>query len=305
MNCLEAFESVAASRNANSVEALVVEDDSREYTFAQLNSLADDIAHHISSCLATKLQLHHSSTPLVSILMQRHVALVVSMLAVLKAGAAYVPVDPAFPPDRQSYIFEHSQCSLLLADKESYDAAVALGVTLPPVLVLDPNSASVINNIASVGAQATASSLVKARRKQQDREGGGLMYVLYTSGSTGKPKGVMVRHRGVANLVAWFANELRVGLGRSVLGLTTACFDISMLEIFLPLTTGGRLVLAKTASQRDPFRLLELIRKEQVSVVQATPTTYEMLLATGWRGDPSIDFLVRGRDFRIESLISS
>ena len=293
MNCLEAFESVAASRNASSAEALVMEGQSRGISFAQLNSMANEVARHLSSCLSLTNEVESASTPLISILMQRHVALIVSMLAVLKAGAAYVPVDPAFPPDRQSYIFEHSQCSLLLADKESYDAAVALGVRLPPVLVLDPLTSAVLSDInGKYTAPLKDSLLAESRKRQQNREGGGLMYVLYTSGSTGKPKGVMVPHKGVANIVGWFANELKVGVGSSVLGLTTACFDISVLEIFLPLTTGGKLVLAQTRTQRDPFRLLELIEREKVSVVQATPTTYEMLIATGWNGDPVIDFLV-------------
>ena len=291
MNCLEAFESVAASRTSGAALALVVEGQSRGFSFAQLNALADQVALHISASLSSANQ--SSSTPLISILMQRHAALIVSMLAVLKAGAAYVPVDPAFPPDRQSYIFEHARCSLLLADEESYNAAIALGVRLPSVLILDSSTATVLTSANSFRTSSQDSSLLsESRKRQKSRDGGGLMYVLYTSGSTGRPKGVMVNHHGVANTVTWFANELRVGVSSSVLGLTTACFDISVLEIFLPLTTGGKLVLALTRTQRDPFRLLELIKNEKVSVVQATPTTYEMLIATGWRGDPAIDFLV-------------
>ena len=294
MNCLEAFESLAASRNAGAAEALIVEGQSRSISFSQLNAMADDIARHISSCLSRTNHTQSSSTPLVCILMQRHVALIVSMLAVLKSGGAYVPVDPSFPPDRQSYIFEQSQCTLLLADKESYDAAAALGVRLPSVLILNPSTATILNGVADSKGDTSKDSLVltESRKRQQSRERGGLMYVLYTSGSTGKPKGVMVHHQGVANTVAWFANELRVGVGSTVLGLTTACFDISVLEIFLPLTTGGKLVLAQAPTQRDAYRLLELIRNQRVSVMQATPTTYEMLIATGWKGDPAIDLLV-------------
>ena len=294
MNCLEAFESLAASRNASATEALVVEGQSRSFSFSQLNAMADDIARHISSGLMRTNHPQSSSTPLICILMQRHAALIVSMLAVLKAGAAYVPVDPSSPPDRQSYIFEHLQCTLLLADKESYDAAAALGVRLPSVLILDPSTATVLNSTADSKGDSSKDSLLLAesRRRQQSRERGGLMYVLYTSGSTGRPKGVMVHHQGVANTVAWFANELRVGVDSTVLGLTTACFDISVLEIFLPLTTGGKLVLAQAPTQRDPYRLLELIRNQKVSLVQATPSTYEMLIATGWKGDPAMDFLV-------------
>jgi len=98
----------------------------------------------------------------------------------------------------------------------------------------------------------------------------------------------------VVNIVDWFARELQVTSSSNtvVLGLTTFCFDISVLEIFMPLLHGGKLVIAKSASQRDPFHLLQVIRERKVTVVQATPTTYTMMMATGWNGDPNIDFLV-------------
>jgi polyketide synthase PksJ len=216
------------------------------------------------------------------------------MLAVLKAGAAYVPVDPAFPPDRQSYIFNHSKSCLLLADEDSYREALSLGVAFPPVVVVSKEGRVVtgLRVDRNYSDKEVSVLLLTARERQRDREGGGLMYVLYTSGSTGKPKGVMVRHRGVANLVGWFARELKAGPGSRVLGLTTACFDISVLEIYLPLVSGGTLVLAQSASQKDPFRLLDLVRAERVTVMQATPTTFEMVLATGWTGDSRIDVLV-------------
>ena len=122
---------------------------------------------------------------------------------------------------------------------------------------------------------------------------GGLAYVLYTSGSTGKPKGVMVKQEGVVNVVNWFADEIPVRSTSRVLGLTTLCFDISVLELFMPLLRGATLVLARSSTQKDPFRLLDYMQEASVDVMQATPTTYEMLLATGWNGDNRLDFLVR------------
>jgi len=133
-----------------------------------------------------------------------------------------------------------------------------------------------------------------ADMESQSRSGLEIAYVLYTSGSTGKPKGVVVSHRGVINIVNWFADELQISKAEAsrVLGLTTFCFDISVLEMFLPLLHGGTLIIAKSSTQKDPFRLLDVLRERQVTVMQATPTTYEMMLATGWRGDNEIDFLV-------------
>lgn len=87
-----------------------------------------------------------------------------------------------------------------------------------------------------------------------------LAYVLYTSGSTGKPKGVMVEHRGVVNVLRYFAELLRLAPSERVLGLTTTCFDISVLEIFMPLTHGATLFLVSSTTQKDPYRLMEILR---------------------------------------------
>ena len=108
----------------------------------------------------------------------------------------------------------------------------------------------------------------------------------------------MVYQKSVVNTVNWFADQLQVTPESRVLGLTTFCFDISVLEVFLPLTRGATLVLAETTTQKDPFTLADLITDKKITVVQATPTTYEMLLASGWGGDMSIDFLVGGEAFR-------
>ena len=122
--------------------------------------------------------------------------------------------------------------------------------------------------------------------------------MLYTSGSTGKPKGVMVKNVGVVNIVTWFADQIGVTSETRVMGLTTFCFDISVLEMCMPFIRGGTLVVGKTSSQKDPFQLLEVMQRLNVTVFQATPTTYEMMLATGWTGDSKISFLVGGEAFR-------
>jgi len=116
--------------------------------------------------------------------------------------------------------------------------------------------------------------------------------VLYTSGSTGKPKGVLIYQSSVLNVVKWFTKELHITMSSVVLGITTCCFDISVLEIFLPLLNGAKLILASTATQKDPYRILNAISQRGVTVMQATPTTFEMMLATGWKGDPTLDILV-------------
>jgi non-ribosomal peptide synthetase component F len=150
---------------------------------------------------------------------------------------AYVPVDPSFPPDRQSHIFSHCKCQLLITDRESLKLALSIGVIIPPTLVINDaifreNSYDLSKlvferiNIATSNHVFKEKTRIDGRKRATLLDGGGLAYVLYTSGSTGKPKGVMVKHDGVFNCVNWFAEQLEIGPHSAVLGLSTVCFDI-------------------------------------------------------------------------------
>ena len=109
---------------------------------------------------------------------------------------------------------------------------------------------------------------------------------------------MVVLNKGVTNIIQYFANTLQVKPGDVVLGLTTFCFDISVLEMFLPLTVGATLVITSSTCQKNPFRILQTIKQYKVNIMQATPTTYEMILATEWCGDKSMTFLVGGEACR-------
>ena len=293
MVVLDAFE--RAVRQCPRHVALVLED-GQSFTYTALDTIAAAIADELA-CAVQHVAVSPKTacgTPLVAVMMGRGVGIVASFLAVLKVGAAYVPVDPAFPPDRQAHIFAHSQCAVLLTDAACLELAVAMGVPLPPALVVDSSAilpdgvdsdsdgvvSRMLNLPPDLGRDVDKPALVAAQRQRSgsSSDGGCLAYVLYTSGSTGKPKvrfrahqtrtltlrialtftltqppltkGVMVTHAGLANVVAWFAQELSVGPHSRVLGVTTFCFDISMLELFLPLVSGGALVLA---SQVSPY----------------------------------------------------
>jgi non-ribosomal peptide synthetase component F len=263
--------------------------------YSELDVLASSIQELISQkVFSNESPLQPSQdTPLVAVMMDRNFSFIIAMLGVLKAGCAYVPIDPSFPPDRQIHIFTHSKCEFLVVDELSCASAQLLGVELPSLIVLN-SKGNILNdvNVSNMFSfqNLTQDNVIRSNKRQNDESR--LAYILYTSGSTGKPKGVMVKHVGVANTINWFADELKVTTESRVLGLTTFCFDISVLEIFIPLTRGAVLVLASTALQKDPFALIELIEKTSVTLFQATPTTYEMMLASGWAGSPTIDFLV-------------
>ena len=288
----------------------VILENGKVYSYQILNILAIEIGKEIASAVhgVSLVEGNDDSPPLVAVMLTRGIGLIAGILGVLKAGSAYVPVDPAFPPDRQTYIFGQAKCQLLITDAECFEQALSLGVQVPPTLVLNATvmqPTGIMGNIVERSFHlppidnTRKQTLLDAGRAQViHRKDGGLMYVLYTSGSTGKPKGVMIKHAGVTSQMMWFRDELQVGPHSRVLGLATICFDISVLEMYLPLVSGGTLVYVDQGTQKDPFQLVEIMEKYGVTVFQATPTTYDMLFAIGWKGDPKVDFLVGGEAFR-------
>ncbi|WP_327234109.1 amino acid adenylation domain-containing protein [Streptomyces sp. NBC_01317] len=200
---------------------------------------------------------------LVAVHLDRTSALPVALFAVLLTGAAYLPLDPGYPAERLAFVAADSGASLLLADRPP---APELAATTP-VLLLDDLALPVVHRAAVTWEP-------EARAVTTDTA-----YVLYTSGSTGRPKGVAVGHRALANLLGSFAGLLGSGPGHVWLGLTSLSFDISALELFLPLITGGRLVLARDGLATDGPGLLRLVRDEEITHAQATPTGWQVLLA--------------------------
>ncbi|MEO3752517.1 amino acid adenylation domain-containing protein [Streptomyces sp. B6B3] len=196
----------------------------------------------------------------VALLLERSPVLVAAILGVVKAGGVYVPIDPGHPADRIAYV---------LADAE-------------PVLVLDQAWAAAEKPGDDQPAGAPAVAVVPENAA----------YVMYTSGSTGRPKGVAVAHGNVAGFLCSMA-ELGFG-GRSLLATTTIAFDIAGLELFLPLVTGGCVVLADDRAAKEPREILRLVEKHAVSVVQATPSLWGEIVAEAGEGLAAVDVLVGG-----------
>eukprot|EP01039_Chlorochromonas_danica_P000739 gene739-803_t len=284
----------------------VVCEDGSFVTYASLNDRASCIAKWLIKLLhLDEVVVESEGTPLVGLLMERHIGIITMMLGVHKAGCAYVPVDPAFPPDRQAYILEHSRCNVLIVDEECFKKAKEANMPIAAKhILISAHDGNIITylydgtTVSDIMEEETSETVCHHQIPRLNHNMEALAYVLYTSGSTGKPKGVAVKQVGVDNIIHFFAEELQVTEKSRVLGLTTFCFDISVLEIFLPLTRGGCFILALSSTRKDPFRILELMDSHEVDIFQATPTTYEMLLATGWTGDVHIQFLVGGEAFR-------
>ncbi|MCX5394959.1 amino acid adenylation domain-containing protein [Streptomyces sp. NBC_00094] len=203
---------------------------------------------------------------LVALHLDRTSDLPAALLATLATGAAYLPLDPGYPAERLALVLRDSGAVLVLADREP---SPVVAEAAPAVLRLPAPS-------AQEPAEAAPDAAPDLAPGPDD-----VAYVLYTSGSTGRPKGVAVGHRALVNLLTSFADRLGSGPRHAWLGLTSLSFDISALELYLPLITGGRLVLAPDGLAVDGPGLLSLIGAEGVTHVQATPSGWRVMLTAG------------------------
>ncbi|MEV6979600.1 non-ribosomal peptide synthetase, partial [Kitasatospora sp. NPDC093806] len=244
-------------RAAADPEAVAVVAGTERLTYRQLLRRADRLAGALTAAGVGR-------DDLVGLHLARTADLPAALLAVHAVGAGYLPLDPGYPAERLALVLADSGAALLLADREP---APEVAAAAPALLRLaDASDASVTSEGASEGAEVRP---------------GRLAYVLYTSGSTGRPKGVEIGHRALVNLLSAFADRLGSGPRDVWLGLTSLSFDISALELLLPLVTGGRLVLAPDGLAVDGPGLRALIEREGVTHVQATPSGWRVLLGAG------------------------
>ena len=249
--------------------ALVCGDE--QLTYHELNEEADKLA---------QLLLASGVGPdvLVGLCLERGVKMVVGLLGILKAGGAYVPLDPAYPQDRLSLMLQDAEIKLLLTESH-------LLSRLPSdhgarVFCLDTDLTAEIEP-----DQPREVPLESSRR---------LAYVIYTSGSTGKPKGVMVEHQSLVNFISSMQQLTRIDADDTLLAVTTLGFDIAGLEMFLPLTVGARLVVASREAVLDGRVLIDLLERHSVTIMQATPVTWRMLIDAGWNGSSRLRTLCGG-----------
>ena len=219
-------------------------------TYDDLERASDGVALELKNVNVTPGSL-------VGIYMERDERLIVAVLGVLKTGAAYVPLDPSYPRDRVALMLEDSKakavCTTSILRSGLPNDAV--------VLCLDECPRSV--------------KKISVKKKSQSD----LAYVIFTSGSTGRPKGVMIEHRSAVNMCRAFGRATKFEPGNVTVAVTTICFDISVLEIFVTLCHGGILEFVPTAVTKDGQRLLQLIRSlDRVDLLQATPATWRLLL---------------------------
>jgi amino acid adenylation domain-containing protein len=251
-------------------EAVAVEFGGDQLTYGELNRRANQLAHYLRSQAV-------GSETLVGICMERSLEMVVGLLGILKAGAAYVPLDPAYPKERLAFMVEDAQVRVLLTRDGGIGWVHEDGIKT----VRMDSDAQEIDRQSDANPMSTATA-------------NNLAYVIYTSGSTGKSKGVQIAHRSVVNFLT--SMRQRPGLAEKdvLLSVTTLSFDIAALEIFLPLTVGARLVLVSREVAADGARLSEQLDKSGATVMQATPATWRLLLEAGWQGRQRLKILCGG-----------
>ncbi|WAP57573.1 non-ribosomal peptide synthetase [Streptomyces sp. S465] len=270
---------------ARTPDAVAVEDAEGPRTYRQLWDSA--------RAIAGALRDHGiGDGDVVALLAPRSAALAAAVLGVWLTGAVYLPLDPDHPAHRLAYQLADSGAKAVLAG----DGAVPAREGVPVLRLADVADVAGLADVADV-ADVAARSVADARSVPvvpdagtgdasdpgaapgagPDPDPAGAAYLIYTSGSTGRPKGTLVSHGNLANVVGHFADELRARPGETTLWLTTFSFDISALELFLPLVTGGRLVAAPDAARSDGRVLAALLRDHRVDIVQATPTTWRLV----------------------------
>jgi len=232
----------------------------RTISYAALNSEVDRLARRLR-------QEGVGPGTLVAVCLERSIGMLASLLAVLKAGGAYLPLDPGYPARRLEFILADAAAPVLLTQHGLLPRLPAYQARLILIDDAEPRARDLDPAPPTPPAPPT---------RAED-----LAYVIYTSGSTGRPKGVQVTHRALANLLCGMRGVLGPEVAATWLAITSLSFDISALELFLPVVTGGRVVVATEAVAQDGAALLRTIEQHSVTHVQATPSGWQMLLDAG------------------------
>lgn len=241
-------------------------------TYLELNRRANILARHLHT-------LGVGPGIRVGLLVKRSLEIIEVLLAILKAGGTYVPLHPSFPKERMQFIFEDANVQVLLTNVDLESP----GDYNVHVVNLKEDKLSTKTDCPNPTINITSADLA---------------YIIYTSGSTGRPKGVMVQHSALVNFL--WSMRIRPGMneGDTLISVTSISFDIAALELFLPLIVGATVVIASEEMITNPCMIGQAISHYQVNTMQATPATWQLLLESGWAGEPGLKALCGGEVLR-------
>ena len=276
------FHELFAAQTERTPEAVALVFERQAWSYRELNRWANRVAHHL-------MALGVAPEVRVGLGLERGAEMLAGLLGILKAGGAYVPLDPAHPAQRLGFILEDAGVRVLLTRK---------GLIVPPSgggclsrsIRRDGSSLRIVcldSQSEAIGEEDTADPDTAVSPAN-------LAYVIYTSGSTGQPKGVRIPHAALVNFLSSMRREPGLGSEDVLLAVTTISFDIAGLELFLPLLCGARVVVACRETASSGEQLGRQLRDLGVSVMQATPATWRLLLECGWPGVPGLRVLCGG-----------
>ncbi|WP_289661661.1 non-ribosomal peptide synthetase [Flavobacterium panacagri] len=241
----------------NTPENIALEFHDSKTTYFELHQKVNQFAHYLKSQGV-------QSGDFIAVSFPRSPELLYALLAIMQCGAAYLPLDPEYPKERLEFMLNDSNAKILLTSKELF----AHLPSWPQMLFIEDVIDS-LEQYSTMPLPFVLSAEITA-------------YILYTSGSTGNPKGVPITHNNLVNFLYSMALEPGINENDRLLSITTISFDIAGLELYLPLLKGATLILADHETARDGRLLLDLVKKEKINFLQATPTTWSMLLDSGW-----------------------
>lgn len=250
-------------------EKEALKDDFRSYTYSELNILSDQIAAYLTATYGK-----NDKSP-ISVLLERSANMVAVLLGILKSGRPYIPLDPAFPVERLNYIVENSQSKILINEKDYFLNTAD-----------DVSVVSMENIFERIDAFECKSENVVSPEDTA--------YIIYTSGSTGNPKGVEIGHQSLLNFLTSIQEKPGVNSNDLLFSVTTYSFDISILEFFTPLISGAALYIANQKVLSDVHLIMERLEAIQPTIIQATPSFYQMLFNAEWQGDKKLKVLCGG-----------
>ncbi len=240
----------------------------KSLTYEELDILSNRFSHFLFS-------IGVQNGDLIAVSVERTADLLIALLGILKADCCYLPIDSKFPKDRIAYMMEHSGAKKIVVDDQTKDS---------------------FKNVELVNLQSFLNESNQFDQGEVDFKSNGdqSAYIIYTSGSTGKPKGVEISIRAMSNFLLSMKNEPGMKAGDTLCAVTTLSFDISVLELFLPIICGGTVFIASSEEAKNSQILSRILIDHQITIMQATPITWRLLFNSGWDGMNTIKVLCGG-----------
>ena len=251
-------------------DAIAVQFQDSQLSYRELNRRANQVAHYLR-----RVGVRPDSR--VGLCIHRSLDMMVALLAIMKAGGAYVPLDPTYPRERLDFMLQDSGAEVLLTQENLLEMFSKTNV-----------------HATCLDRDWPALALESDLNPQADVSPDNLCYVIFTSGSTGRPKGVQLEHRNVVNFLNSVHRLFRLGESDTYLGVASMSFDASVLDFYLPLTTGAKLVIVDSELPKDATALAQVISQAGVSAMHATPSTWRSLTDSAWRGSKTLKALSGG-----------